>query len=412
MPFDIIFNAASYRFDPTNLLLWSGVINFAMTLAAFTYVAWQKKYDAKRESFLLFMVVIMVWAVCWALWHASLNAEAALFWARASMVPSIFSTTMFFWFVIELTEAPRGFFRYAHRIILMLLVAHAATVFTPYFETGIFRSPYAEFWPIPGFFFHTHLVLWSLSFTLAVILFYREYRKATGVRKKQYKLVLLAFIVGFLTAGTNFLPTYNINALPPYSILFTWVYVGILAYAVTKYDLFKVTPYKAADTILETMPDALFLTQPGGEINVANESAAELTGKKASVLESMRIQDILPESIDIIKEGKEAEDLNASIQTNKEGTAPVSVSSRHIHAGGQSGLVFICRDISERVERQKELDDQHEKLFNAREELKETNAKLNEKVAELETVNKHMTGREKKMMELKDEIERLKGDKK
>lgn len=68
-------------------------------------------------------------------------------------------------------------------------------------------------------------------------------------------------------------------------------------------------------------------------------------------------------------------------------------------------IILAIEDVSEKAKLQKQLQDYTMRLEDT---VKERTEELAERVSELESMNKLMVGRELKMIELKDEIEKLK----
>lgn len=154
------------------------------------------------------------------------------------------------------------------------------------------------------------------------------------------------------------------------------------------------------------LPLAVCTVNPIGIIVNINKAFEELTGFRS-------IEIVGKSLIDIFLEKKEIEELQEVImekeiirdkeltlisKNKKRIPVSISVSARKDREGNYIGIFVGITDISQLKELQKKLE----------ERVKERTQQLQEKVEELEKFRKLAVGRELKMIELKEEIEKLK----
>ncbi len=154
-------------------------------------------------------------------------------------------------------------------------------------------------------------------------------------------------------------------------------------------DLFSFTPLplcfvNSKGLVLEVNP--AFIKKTGyDEYDVVGESFFSFLEKKEA--ENM-LREVMEKGA---IEGKEA-----TVKTKEGAEIQVTVSARtrKVKGGEISGAFFSFFDMTE--------------IKKKEDEIKETNKKLQEKIEEAERINRLTIGRELKMVELKEEIEKLK----
>ncbi len=154
-------------------------------------------------------------------------------------------------------------------------------------------------------------------------------------------------------------------------------------------DLFSFTPLP----LCFVNPKGMVLEVNPAFVKVTGYDEYDVVGENLTLfMEEIDAKEILEKTI---KEGLvEKEKMN--IKTKDESILPVTVfaKSRKIKGEGVNGAFFSFFDLTEVEEKEKKVE--------------ESNEKLREKVEELEKINKLTIGRELKMVELKEESEKLK----
>jgi PAS domain S-box-containing protein len=195
-------------------------------------------------------------------------------------------------------------------------------------------------------------LLWvTLTSIAAMIIIYVRYRNAkTPEERSRYVLsgFLIPIVVGI---SSNLLPFLSID-VPDLTIPATAVGLSLIGYAVMRYGGYVLTASAAAEDILSTMADPLFLVNPSGEIIESNKAASRLLEYGKSELTGKTLSSLTQDSS--ITEALLSDDPLSSYETHLEtkqgGAIPVSVSKSVIKtkAGNPAGCILICRDITER----------------------------------------------------------------
>jgi len=299
-----------------------------------------------------------------------------------------------------------------------LLLVDIAT--TPYGWSTIWSK---SIWPYLYYAYY-------LSFILAGFYLVFDFMRKTKdfAEKSQAKIILIVGIIALILGSiTNvLLPELKIYIVPSIASILTIVWATGTVYAITKYGLMMVTPALAAEAVIMVLTDSLILTNLEGKITFVNRATFGLLGYKK--------EELIGESINFLTKGKPSfeELLKEEIIRNYE-TDYVSESGEKIQVSLNSSLIkdkngkltgsaVIAHDIrgtrklvAELGEKIKTLEITSQKVektrlatLNILEDIEETRLALQERVAELEKFDKLSVGRELKMIELKEEIQRLK----
>jgi PAS domain S-box-containing protein len=198
----------------------------------------------------------------------------------------------------------------------------------------------------------------------SILMYYLAIRYRLGsihkVKKIQAGLLIIGFsipLILFLVTGIIF-PYFDIIVpdLTTTGLFMTMIFIG---YGIWKYRLFILTPEIAAETILNTMADALFLVSLAGEIVSTNKAAcqllkyqeSQLIGKHIDVIftpgEKIKLKEIV--SGPLMKAGF-INDIETQFKTKEDGIIPISLSGSLIQdeKGAKQGIIYVGRDIGER----------------------------------------------------------------
>ena len=117
---------------------------------------------------------------------------------------------------------------------------------------------------------------------------------------------------------------------------------------------------RRAETILDTSPDAVVVTV-GEACEYANPAAVDLLGvADAAALRGRPLSEFFPratgEHLRAIRTGEiDPTRLRRTARTADGRSVPVEVTARRIPWGGETGVVSVVRDVSDRIEREREL---------------------------------------------------------
>ena len=218
----------------------SAIIN--LVVAAFVGgIIWYKGQDRPvSNTFALFAFGIAVWSFGYILWRLSTTAQEALFWIRFFMAGAIYPPIFFFHFTLAFLKKQERF----HQLFLyigysLMTFFFAANVTTSLFVTGTESILSFQYWPEPGSLFHPFLAIWLFYAGYAVFLLIRRYLNSTNEETKtQLAYILFGVAVAYIGGMTNYFLWYDIK-VPPIGTVSASIYLGSIAYAIAKYQLFN-----------------------------------------------------------------------------------------------------------------------------------------------------------------------------
>lgn len=196
------------------------------------------------------------------------------------------------------------------------------------------------------------------SFSIALFLFTAARTELQNTKKQ---LIILAFsTLAPLLLGSYFQVLVPLFKLPGWDTPLTDIsniYIAIWGvgsyYAIVKHRLFSITPVMAADTIISSMSEALFLLGEDLSIKYVNNAASLLLNKKSQKLLNTRFSDYFfdgaafkPFLVEVIK--KESYSKKEILLKRGSGEPlPCLVSASVIKESGEMrGIVCVASDIS------------------------------------------------------------------
>lgn len=204
-----------------------------------------------------------------------------------------------------------------------------------------------------------------LSGVIAVILLYFYSRTAPNeVKRKQSRIIFNAALVTYpLGVLTDIVfPVAGLYATPALGNVVTLIFATGLSYAIVKYKLMTISPATAADNIISTMNNLLFLLSPEGKIVMVNNATANRLGYRKEAMKNVDISDLLipdgqgQDAIAQVLSSRGVNNVKLDIKTSAGDTTPIILSTSHLcdQGGRLIGIVAIASDISELAAAEKE----------------------------------------------------------
>jgi PAS domain S-box-containing protein len=245
-----------------------------------------------------------------------------------------------------------------------------------------------------------HTSVWTnvyfIYYTVVVFLglygIFDYYKKSDNTIVKRQSLILIisgliTFLIG--TIANVILPSVSVHPVAPLADVGAVVWAAGLAYVAIKYNMLDINPFIAAQRIITTMKDLLFLLDGNGRIISVNQSALQtlsctqesLTGKPFSEV----ISNHETQRIEISKKilTSPAYTGETMLAVGLAPSIPVSISTSIVEG---AGIVCVAHDISLQKQRTESLNKAKKQLEHdislATEELKKNNIRLTEEIAE------------------------------
>lgn len=333
--------------------------------------------SAAQVVYLLLSLVISFVAFTEFGFRQAETESSALFWLKASEAAPL---------IVSLIALFTGLYT-KNRFFRNIPAAVAAVVLPALFfwESDLSTSalsghPVMTHWgwgqSIPHtLFFHCYSAWAAILLTLSALMIIRYYIRHRGSAEHgQAKYVALAisfvvFVTLIIDTGMNYLHVQ----LPEYATLAYAIANTLIAYAIWRHQLFVFNPVVAAETILETMSDALFLVLPDGIIAHVNSAARRMFGISGGEFHGRTLDRYIKTASPLLHRHGIAEvyaadqvsDVDAvTADMTKETPKMLSVAARTVKDGSGSvlGSVVTVRDVTDRVQIEQALRESHELL--------------------------------------------------
>lgn len=201
----------------------------------------------------------------------------------------------------------------------------------------------------------------------------RFLRTSQRIQKKQAQYALIGFAFPVVTAVINesMLPALGIRLVELSNISFGIFSVGLIGFAIMKYQMFQISTSMAADDIIATMADMLFLIDRDGHIVIVNEACERALGYPHNQLIGCDVDEIFDSDEEpVCKKILAAEyasginGIETHFKTYTGESLPVSLSCSLLRDAGQQLLGSVCvgRDITEQKEVEEVMASQREHL--------------------------------------------------
>jgi PAS domain S-box-containing protein len=347
--------------------------------------------SSQNRLFALFCFLVAIISFAEFDYRQSETLHTALFWFKIGVITPLLMPLMIH-FIAYFTHINN---KLSSRIIIPLsYVTSVLFIIVDFFSGQISGIPAHSQWgwdhnPVNGG-WYTHYLVWTiLLFIYAMIMVIRYFQKIhISTEKVRARYTMYAFIIiGFFNLTTEKAFPYLGFEFPELSTLGYVIANTLIAYAMWKFKLFSISPNTAAEKIVETMSDGMLLIDNTGTIVSANTAAHRLFYAEPDSLKHSRICLLFSNQQDyneiVLKTDqwtKPLNDYSVNIQPLYAAEAtPVSLSASPLtdSHGDTAGAVIIVRNISERINAQKALQDANENL----------ERKVRERTDELATTN-------------------------
>jgi len=214
-------------------------------------------------------------------------------------------------------------------------------------------------------------IIWIAGVTLlSAFLLWQHYFRQTEHQKRQQVrdvavVVSIPVVAGLATYVV--LPLFQLRI--PEIMAISLAYGNILiGYGIWKHKLFTVGLETAAENILSTMSDLLFLTDSKGKIIRTNQAALSVLGFHEEDLVNQQLITLLseepPEGFGCLSLAAGVHDLESVLKTRTGESIPVSLSSSALRRGKDDvfGLVIIARNITDRKKAEAEIQKYQQNL--------------------------------------------------
>ena len=363
-----------FTFNPF-ALPWAIVATAMFALAGVIYT----RQRASRVAVLFCGVISLVgvWFMAFGVMFSVTGERAAVVASRVGLAAVCFLPAAIYDFTataLRLRSARMPLIRAAW---VVGAVFAAVTLFTRGMVGGLVAQPWG-FYPVAGAATVPFLLYFAGALGTQIVEGVAEWRRtADETRRRRVAKLMISFFVSYF-AALDWLPMFGIP-MRPMAFVPVIAFVLLAWRTIRRHRFHPITAARAAQEILDTMADALFVVDAGGSIRVVNRGARELLGRTDS--------DLLGLDIDKLEEASDYERLSLTTAglartgrirdqertlRHADGRAiSVSVSISAVGERHPEGAVVIARDIRERKRAEEELQSLLRRLEGSNRELQD-----------------------------------------
>ena len=229
------------------------------------------------------------WSACLAVCHfpGVTKHTAALFYSLGSFAWGSFASLAVLFIVVILRPAlVRSFALWVALVVPPVLVIYEQ--WTGGIAADYIERPwgYAFVWQDSwgAWLAHIHYGIYMVG-GLGV-LYWSSLKPIAPAKRRQARIISLSAVAPLVLSSLTdvWLPRAGVFVVPNIAPDFTILWVVGLVYAIVRYRMLELTPAVAADRVVETMSDAVFLIEPDGQIAWSNPAARSLVGYTAAAL--------------------------------------------------------------------------------------------------------------------------------
>jgi diguanylate cyclase (GGDEF)-like protein/PAS domain S-box-containing protein len=346
-------DAAAYGFSayavPT-LLTAVLMLGFGISVLA-------RRISAVSLTLFSLTLAAAVWQLAFTFMYCAHAASTALFWSRMAYLGVPFIAPSVYHFTIEVLRIAkeRRNEKYMGWLLALMFSIMASS-------SGLLVDRVQHYWwgyyPRYTAIISVPFLTFFFGYLVASLAeFIRAYPAARGVERKRIRLLLVGFGLAYVGC-VDYLPKFGV-AVYPFGYMPLLAFVVVAAVAFRRYDLVAITPSLAAQEIIGTMADALFVCDRDGRIQFANRAAERLLGYDAVQIVGKTIEDLVApgddpfnatfrrrsfRNIERVFLGSNGRRVHLMLSI-----APV------LHRGDAAGAVIIGRDMREQRETEREV---------------------------------------------------------
>ena len=354
---------------------------FVIAVTLGSYVLARNPRERLNQIFFAFSISGAYWAFTEFCFRQADTLPLAMFWIQVSAF-WVFTPAFELHFMLLFVEKKRWL---ESRLTYVLIYGPAVLFALALLLSFQPITPDKVHW---GWNFHDHVNLpvasavsiWMILLgLLSILLTIQAYRHSRTIqRKRQIILVSIGlvttYLIGFIS---NALPGFMGIVIPDFSTLGFILECLFFAIAIWWYSLFDLTPASAAEQIIGTMQDALFLVNPEGVIVNSNQAGANLLGVDSpGALLGMSATQFLAESelqrfeeawLPRLQKNGFIKDEEAAFCTidGTERIVSLSASILRREEGQAQGVVYVVHDLSARKQEEQEKREMEKQMHQA-----------------------------------------------
>ena len=353
---------AKLYYNPYSMAMFFPYFELAASLfiLLLAFQTWTRHYENKvARFFAIFAFVAFLAAILTYSLRIAFTLDLARDINRLSATLWAFVFALYFHFALLFTKKDRFLKSWLSRLLIYLppSIIGFLFIFTNWmyvrFEIqniGIVSQPA----PLYSLF-----ALETLTFCLGGVILLVQYARMTLQKTERIQAILIA--VGSMVPVTvgvlndQILPLIFGHRIAPPTVIFDIALMNLFIYiAMRNYSLFAISPALAAETIIETMPDPLLVTDLGGRIIFINEHAQKFFRVPEAEVGGLHIKDLFQQKdsfyqlySEVVKKNMTVEGFHATLVNPHGEVFPSLIYARLLKEklmGEKLGIVFTIHE--------------------------------------------------------------------
>ncbi|OGY41186.1 MAG: hypothetical protein A2Y82_01940 [Candidatus Buchananbacteria bacterium RBG_13_36_9] len=343
------------------------LIGFFANLGLALYILKKNAANLTNRLYGLAALSLAIWSIGDYLNFSARSLQDAFFWDKISSLGSSLTAFFLLFFFLHFTKNKFS----NNKLFTMLLFLPALFfIISDFLFNTLSKSIRAEWWGyrgINGDLFGLYILYLVAYIAIGIYLSYKFNKKTRSPNEKKQTILMIIALSIPLGGGilTEAIPRIFGFAMIPLTTTLTTCTALIIAYTIIKYKLMDISPAVAANTIIETMTDSLFVLGPDKIILMVNQSTCDYLGYKKDDLlgqpvnfmftnQSFSQKDIFEE---LLKNRDKINNYRIAYLTKAKKEIPVSLNASAIKDAGNRiiGIVGIAQDITGQEKREVEI---------------------------------------------------------
>ncbi len=220
---------------------FTAILTFISSLLLGTFVFFWDSRSSLNRIFGLLSLSTAVMSIGQFMREIAQTKEFAFFWGGEVLFSGlIFIPVFFLHFVANFTNRrrirkPLIIFYGISIIFLISLYSSNLLILRDMLSKQSFK-----YYSVPGVLFPYFFLVFLGMVIYAHYELFSAFKKSSGIRRNQFKYIVLASLIAFIGGSTSYFVDFNIN-IYPIGNCFIWIYPIILAYAIVKHRLLDIT---------------------------------------------------------------------------------------------------------------------------------------------------------------------------
>jgi diguanylate cyclase (GGDEF)-like protein/PAS domain S-box-containing protein len=335
--------------------------SFLVYLSAGIYVIYLDRKSSLNRTFFALNMSFALWSFAIVFFITAPDKASCLIWDRISSLGYYSFASFVLHFFLLYTGKVRFLKKWwSYLMIYLPAVIFVAYKFTPYSVVDDYvagRFGWKTMIDTGSIWFLISNVQYVLFCIISFILCFFKWREETAIRaKKQAKVIFIAGVLAFLVSSASYFSfTWFVQDFPDITVVGLLIWSAGIIYGIRKYKLLILTPTIAADSILQTIIDAVILVSPEGRILHTNKETSQLLGYEEAELKGAELDRLFPEDsskkskhiMSLLKKGS-VRNLESDFITKDNRKIPIMVSASVCKDQDDVtiGYVIVSKDVT------------------------------------------------------------------